>query len=1146
MTFFYEKPAILHGFNSERHHLIEASAGTGKTYTIEHLVIELILQGVPMPKILVVTFTEKATGELKRRIRGLLHKLTLFTEESEAPTDLNTCWRLDETAKHRLETALLEIDEASIDTIHAYCNRILNEFAFENGRLLEMEQVDTHLMFEDLFFEYLRTDLLSKDVIGQSILKDYLEENPEGLIHLKSGRYKKPLTHLAGELVRKKALFLPDEEACKSAFESWHAGFLARDRQACLDELDRLNIHGGSLKSIKKLFVEMMGVFSDGGLGWIKGLSWFNQQKKSDRKTNKKKLSPANWKFNAKPKPGRINSLEQVSSELVGLFEGAASLLAYACPVEAFLLKRIVPGLRKLIREEKERRGWYDFDDMISMVAEGLRDPNHTALLDSLRGKHGHALIDEFQDTDEDQWTIFSTVFLKSDDHRLYLIGDPKQAIYGWRGADIHTYLRARDEIRRANGLVHRLQKNYRSSPGMVHGINRIFGHESLFQGEVRYDRKILPGLETRLIGEDGPAIRCLQLEPEADETLSSMDERNGFGYWIADEIATLLRREDLRPPDEERIQPKHIAVLVRSRFDAEHLGKILAEYDVPFAFYKQAGLFQTREAHDFYDLLYAIENHTDEAAAFKALLTRFFHVELNELLRIPVLPDAYRASLAEWRQSIYRYRDFRSLFNTIFSETKIFERLLFTRDAEREVTNYEHISDILKREGMGLDLKQLLRVLKGYMNSGAGVDQDLLRLETEKEAVQIMTIHAAKGLEFPIVFVHRANSSKAKTKPYNEYHDPDRGRVIDLAKNHDDAEAKELRDENERLAYVALTRAKYQLILTHPPLNGEANATGSVLESSLKALRQEGLQSDIRFETRVYAGPPQKKYPASDRDATSPGPNTSIGVSTLDYRALLEERNRLHMTSYTRLAHRQAGESGLSSGAPGGLWRYDETVATGLQETTTLPKGKDTGICLHEILERTPELKVSEYAPNRYEDWSGDPDVSGILKQGLKPFGLEKHQDSVSWIIWKALTTELLKGIAVGALSDKDRLHEIDFHFPIESSRGETMFTGSIDLAFRRDDRFYFADWKTDTLEDYRTPALRKKVRADYWVQVQIYLWAMLRWLRIEDKTDYEARFGGMFYLFLRGFPSERGVYFHRPSWDEVQGFMRELARSA
>lgn len=1130
----YARPHILNEIDPHNHHLIEASAGAGKTYTIEHLVIELLLRGVKLKKILLVTFTDKATQELRDRIRSKIRELVDFT----GATDSQDYWELNDAAKALLGDALFEFEEASIETIHGYCNTVLREFAFENHLRFEMEQKNKKQVLQDLFHEHLRQSVLAKDSPLRQLLADYLAEHPNGLDLSEDMGFKQTLMQKAEKLATIKAWLLPDLARTDLVWREWREWFL---NQPEISDIARLNLSKAHLTLISEVYASMRANLME-NLVLSDVFTWMDQNEKGLNLL----VKPKDWKFNktrAKGAENPIMSLAEVPEQILALAKETMKLCKVSCSLEARLLLNLMPGLEEALAKKKALKGWFDFDDMISLVAKGLVGEGGDRLRDALRKKHSHALIDEFQDTDNDQWTIFSKVFLGSETHRLFLIGDPKQAIYRFRGADVHTYLDARDAIQRIGGRVIELGENFRSSPELIDGVNTVFSDPQLFKGRIQFQPVAAGKPDNRLTDGGEPAITCLF----PDGVCTSGDAKNLFAVEIADRIQDLL----MNPPglpEGRPLAPRDIAILTRSRQEAERVGVALAQKGVAYAFYKQGGLFKTREAEEFYALLSAIENYRDDAHIFKALLTRFFPVDLEDLLKWRTAPEKYREWLTHWHKQIYLDRDYRALFGDIFEKTGLMERLLFLNDAEREVTNYEHLADILKQEGARLDLKQLLRRFKDFMEEKFEQDQDLLRLESESEAVQIMTIHASKGLEFPIVFLYGAYSTRSRPDWYHDFHDDEKGRVLDLGLNHADAHLKEKQDELERLYYVALTRAKFRLYITHNPPK-KLTKTSHVLSGPLLRLQEMGSHGAIQFQTVVPHAPEGagQQIPApGSLHGWSPKP-PDFGAASNRLREMRYERDLFRMTSYTRLAHHGPMETGLlAEGVTPQIQGLDEAPDAPSAQVLDLPKGRQTGICLHEILERVVDLKTTEFED--MEAWRDDENTRNVITPYLKRAGLAGFYETSAAVVWHALKNAVIEDQSVGGLPPGDRLHEIDFYYPVQKDWGNRQQTiilnGSIDLAFRHQDRHYFADWKSDTLEDYRPSALHIKVQEDYHIQIKIYLWAMLRWLGIADQDAYESKFGGLFYLFLRGMVGGDGVYFYRPDWDEALKYRAALEK--
>lgn len=1131
-----EKPAILARAGlRQRDCLIEASAGTGKTFTIEHLVVDLLIEeGANLGQILVVTFTEKATQELRRRIlqkiRAILAQVAQASPKAPMPTGPH--WRIDDRVQRHLQEATHALEAANISTIHGFCNAVLREFAFENGLPFQLEQVDANHLLADVYPRFLRRHVLGASGARAARVTQYLQQQANGL----DMQNRHGLFALLRSLLNKPATLLPDLETARAKTEQ----LCTQWSNVVEPDWHKVNIRANYRAGLAEDWQTLAQAIRDQGDA-LDILCELTAAARSGKNTLFSE--PAAWSFN-KAKPGMINGAEDLAPRLLEWLANLREVVAMGCEPDKVLVIELLPHLAAMLREEKEQRAQIDFNDMIHLVAETLRGSEGVALCHALRSKYRYALIDEFQDTDADQWTIFSNVFLTSDHHRLYLIGDPKQAIYSFRGADIHVYLAARQALLDRGGLLLSLADNYRSSAAILDGINALFAVPHFFGEGIAYQAVGCgkPTLTAKGVAE--PAVQLLQLTHRGEHRLKIADVHQAYCDWMAAEIKTLLASLIIHTgeDDERPVRPKDIAILVRKRQEALLVGEALDQAGIAYAFYKQSGLFQSPEALDMLDMLHAIAHPHDESACLRALLTPFFPLGFEELTALPMVPDEYRHWFASWHQMVERYRDVRRLFDDIFDKTRIMERRFLLAGDERAITNYEHLADILQREGAHCNMRQLLRLLRDYVEERRQTGNDaLLRLESAREAVQIMTVHASKGLEFPVVFVFGGFTAGRATQ-FHEFHDPIHGRIIDLGRQHDDAHAREQDLENRRLGYVALTRAALRLYL--PYLSDDTYAVKGAYASILQRLqamtsRHFGRQErDITDFTQVAA----VATPA--HDTPSPPPLT-LPQQRLDYDRLLVRKNRFTTASYTRLTQQHETDTSLF----GEGWRrervQDERDDLAGTAAMVLPKGRETGICLHEILESVTALAVHQFSRDEFLRWERQESVQRLLNERLTPFELEHVQDTVAEIVWHALTQPVIDQIAVGDLAPEDRLHEVDFFYPMVGDRGvKTMLNGSIDLVFRHEGIYYFADWKSDSLETYDATYLHQKVQRDYQLQIEIYTWAMLRWLGISDEADYEQRFGGVLYLFLRGMTRGEGIYRYRPRWQDVQQYHSNLLR--
>ncbi|HEY0839893.1 MAG TPA: UvrD-helicase domain-containing protein, partial [Vulgatibacter sp.] len=403
----YAKPLILRTLPKDRHVVVEASAGTGKTYTLEHLVVDLILTtDVTIAQVLVVTFTERATGELRQRVRAILQRLLDLRKDDPNAAGLpdDACWILDDQARARLERALRQFDTATISTIHGFCRRILTEHAFANQRLFAERNVDGREAFASAF----------RDTVREVLAVD---------------------------------------PACRPILETWLANWNVDQLEALLYEATRER-------------AELLPALDDA------------------------------WVDPGGAEEGPARDLAAIDADVVRL--------------ESLAVQRFLPLVVERLERRKREQGLFDFDDMLGLVRRSLSGEHGEALARILRGRYAVALIDEFQDTDEVQWEIFRRVFFDgAGDTRLYVIGDPKQAIYRFRGADVETYLSAKAEILGAGGARVALLDNYRSTRSLIDAYNSILDQgapEPFFTSEgIDYAEPVACGnRDLRLMGPGG------------------------------------------------------------------------------------------------------------------------------------------------------------------------------------------------------------------------------------------------------------------------------------------------------------------------------------------------------------------------------------------------------------------------------------------------------------------------------------------------------------------------------------------------------------------------------------------------------------------------------------------------------------------
>lgn len=1137
---FYPKPDILYQkLKTARVALIEASAGTGKTYTMEHLVVDLILKGHKVESLLVVTFTEKATRELKRRVRDKLIEIRDLKPGMGKDLDPDCCWLVDEAAKKRIHRALLDFDNAAISTIHGFCNRVLGEYAFEQGRPGNMQQVRIENVLLDWFVLFLRRHILAADHPASPLVAGYLATHPNALTWSRGS-----LLSTMKRVVGKQARVFPDLATLKKTLAAFRRVLPMID----LEAVERFNINARTKKTLLAAVAELKAcaVRDDGSLSFIGEAAALKAEWTAT--TNDYLFGVKPLKFNGKAKAGQINADSDLPAwwyELLGVMEQ----LRPFCHLSGTITALLLPEFQGFVAAEKRRRGWFDFDDMILGVSHWVREDE--TFVAGLRERYSCALVDEFQDTDGEQWRIFSRVFLESPDHTLYLVGDPKQAIYRFRGADLGTYRRAKEEVSRSGGLIVSLDSNFRSSQPMVAAYNAVF--ELGFQFEGSYQPIQAQRADLAFADPGEPTLEWIRLDDDEEKVPSgTLTER--YAQALAARFRTLLgETEGLKKLAGSGkahgipVQAKHCAVLVRARGDMEIVAEAFRKQGVPFAFYNQGGLFASREAAQLYHLLKAVDREMDEGALRRAAVGDFFALSLTELGESHEVPVAIVEFLAELRRIWRENRGYHRFFDLLFEGTKILERHLLD-DNERAVTNYRHLADLLVAEGRFRDLGGLIEWLRRRLEGHEVDDEDLLRLETEKQAVQLMTIHASKGLEFDVVAVVPKFSSRTAPSAYFEITDASGVKHLDFAKlSVEEAEAED-EAENYRLLYVALTRASLKMIL---PLTAaqKAGRFNPVVDAYYLGHESLGSPWVRTYPWRVVAEGTFVPVEDSVQQILSFDVAGSLPPDRFDYAGFLRTRNRTRLTNYTRIAHHEEDRASLSLDR---VRRAEDEVALvedfdpiTAEAEGVMPKGRDTGICLHELLEHVDGF-FPDGTPDDFRAWTVIPATAERALSILSKYGLESYLDQALEMVWQACARPIMAGIRLADLDSGQRLHEVDFFFPVshglENQTADVFLNGSIDLVLNVDGRVYFADWKSDSLKDWEPKALARRVEEHYQIQVEIYAVAVMKWLGIADEETYRRRMGGVYYVFLRGLDSGNGVYHFLPSWSDVLTYAERL----
>lgn len=1155
------------------HAVIEASAGTGKTYTIERLVLRLLEEGVPLEQILLVTFTEKATGELKGRLRALLERGT--------------------SQQQPLRAALDNFDQAPVFTIHAFCRRLLAEYALDQGQDLRPELVNDDSLLEGALREVQRRIWRQDFGAGlQGILE--LAEYRQG----SADRWDKKVCEVA-KWYRPECghLLLPDvrpddldlqtrEQECRLfvARLHEHAGPLPTDPEAhgWIEDFQRVQmLPQVKSKRIYKYLVPL--------------LSWLSDPRTADEPLRSflefQTLIAANFKDNGFEQRGfeaffdklpeeacaevkeRCRGLGCVIEELER-FRRAGAVHRLADQLAIYTIRKV----QEQLAAHKQARGLISFDDMIARVEEGLdpeRNPRARHFHELLQRRFRYAIVDEFQDTDPLQWRIFRHLFLEGmrDGSRLVVVGDPKQAIFGFRGADLPTYIVAAREMEATFAATKTtLEENWRSLPELLEPLNRLFGQSGWFaQG----------GLAYRPVRAPAPALRNTVLHEDRTERspLNAIDlrhvptlkkARNRFGTFVATEIEHLVSK-GIRfghKGESKSLNYGDIALLVFKRKEADAAVEALRAAGIPYSFYKLPGLWDSEEAEHLRLVLEALADPEDQAALRAALLTRFFRLSPEQLALCEDIPQRHpvRLLFQEWLGFVEE-RHWSALFQSLLEKTGVLFHDLRQGELDRRASNFRFLISALEEAAYqgNLDLLQLLDFMKNPPRRGGDPLEDYQPIETERSKVQIMTVHASKGLEFPIVFL-AGGFTRAQFSDFATYRTDDGRRVFDLdaGASANQAQAQEELAEQRRLLYVAMTRAMLKLYvpLTKPDLDKQRFA-GPVATLLTPALAKADLVKLGRKHAAMFVPPalrPSRKKEGKGERANVGATADKIEVAGDLFPSIPADvsRRRIVLRSFSSL-HRASARK-LLEGA-----HFSEVPPRADDDPDTPEdplRGTVFGEIVHLALENVDFQEVARAADAEALLQEGSPCRAALedpITQHLAKVRSRLPTDQlkeacrrqVAALVWKALHTPLTGlGGPLHTVAAADRLHELEFLFPQRA--GETppeevrleegFLTGFMDLVVRRQGLYFLVDWKTNLLEAYDQETVAQAMdESDYHRQYRLYLQALARWLERLHGPGFDpvSHLGGVYYLFLRGLNGKdesTGVFFHRPTAEDLR----------
>lgn len=1178
--------------------LIEASAGTGKTYTIGSLYLRLLLQAgeknfsrpLNVEEILVVTFTEMATEELKQKIReritDAIQKLSAYSE-----TQSDSAFKNDEfltalsrhiedipLAIQRLKLAEQNMDLAAIFTIHGFCRRMLMQYAFHSGVHFNLElmkdQSDLLKQFTNEFWRehfyplpfemanFIAQELKSPDSV-LAVLKNDIGKNFDA--ELENGHFLTLSLETLLEKVAKQRHIIDKLKQTWQENEREIKDFIAQELQN-----KRLNGNKYRANHLPGYYARVAA--------WVKNktahllsediVKYFTQ-------------SALNANAAKDKKPNRSTVLEELDQWVTEFQQTISPDL-----LRKLILFHYRQGIQQKLLEYKRNHQEKSFDDLLRLLYEALQNEQGDQLAEMIRFQYPFAMIDEFQDTDAQQYGIFSKIYRENQGNNtgFIMIGDPKQAIYRFRGADIFTYLKAAEQADKRFDLM----KNYRSEQRVVEGVNQLFDFPQL---PFIYDSiEFMPvGARTDhrqfyLKGEQEPAYR-FYLTEEKDGKLDKIALAQtcaiSIQHWLksaAENQAIFQGDKDSQP-----LQAANIAVLVRDRYEAASVKTALQQRGIASVFLSdQSSVFDSRIAKELVLVLKACLN-VAERPILNAIATALFGLTAAEIHQIHHNEEDWQRwadSFAQYQQTWQR-QGVLPMLHRLLLEQGIAERLLGLPSGERDLTDFLHLAEILQQASTLNNSEAALLSWFEKQIQGEGRQEAQIRLESERQLVKIVTIHKSKGLEYDLVwlpFLAVPSRDPNQSAHINLYYSKDDDKVLwDMENRHLDKLTEETFAEELRLLYVALTRAKYQMAFALP---AEFDKKWNPL---LYVLSRGEIGKNLTLSQTYSTHSLLNEFKATVPDRTSVSIEPATQLVELPPLAFSSSQDVLcaakfqghieqnwHITSFTGIEQKHRWMHYLNESAVKKSAVFDEAkdydsqaipqnpseILTALspekeQIISALPRGTQVGTLLHRYLEKNDFIALTHEATleKLCQELQLDVELIPLLQQWFEQIVQTPLSQSHGIKLIELAKSDCIKEMSF-YLSIQENFDVKGFnqslqayhHLPSESLQFEDiqgMIRGTIDLVFRHQGRYYLLDYKSNFLgeswADYAPQCLEKAMlHHHYDWQYLLYTLALHRYLKsVDSHYDYERDFGGVFYLFLRGMNGEpqSGVFFDRPS---------------
>ncbi|PNN11953.1 exonuclease V subunit beta [Acinetobacter sp. FDAARGOS_131] len=1196
-------------------HLIEASAGTGKTYTLSSLMVRIFLEKYLPGQVIATTFTRAAAAELKSRIRARLVETYRYLDAKRSLTEKEILLQAEQESdlllqhvlKHfatriayaceRLKLVIDQLDELFVGTLDSFSQKLLREFAFESGKIERAQITDdaktySRQLIHDVLREWIQsqpqTVIDALYLAGELKSVDSFVKLVEDSLNFSSAHFKLPekptiqfeqlaqLKQLAAEIdisLLEPYYSLDGEHYKHVSGTIFRNGAFNKLFSECLPQLlqvlkqsDSILVFDGSLAVQRELVFKFLGQLAD-------------------QKIFKKCPAEISDGFYQHP---CIQQIQQLFGVLKNYAEQFDQLDIY---LKAYLCVEV----KKRLPQVLQNKGETTFSQQIRTLSEALKGEQGQRFAVFVQARYPLILVDEFQDTNQDQDDMLASIWRHPERYQkgcMIMVGDRKQAIYGFRGGDMLTFLNAYKDIQAKHGREYKLIHNHRSVADLVEVVDALFQRQIDFGEQVQYD-PIRAGTRPHpvLIDQNQPnpyPLRWLMLkdkETEAQQVAWKIRDllnqsHAGQLYFQKDAQTQTLNEDDIA------VLSRNHDGLDKVQFELERLG---IRVNRP----SKRSVFDCTIAQDVGALLTAILHPYDEAKVKRALISRLFAMDLKQLLQLEQTAEGLSQFMTGFDaiRELWSAQGFLVAWQQCLNQFGIWKNLVAvqSKDNERVVVNLRHLTEILSQHSEKYQGAQnLYHWYLKQLQSPLDREWELERRLSSEAGVQLMTIHQSKGLEFKIVFLLGADKPFRENNKTLNFSTQDitvpesaqtlTQRVVAIADKTylNETELKQHEEralaEQNRLWYVALTRASHRVYALLQDTDGK-----SVSGLAFWKNRAEPFQHRCCTDEIILEQPPAARHL-----------NQNINIIEIQAQHFPDQRFYSRgKTSFSYLAQHlrhKVGTDLLASQSHEAVLAEDEldqvisVEAPAAQPISWIksnfPRGTLAGNFLHEIFEhidfQCSDEWVSEIRRRFKNDYSSL--WQDLLIKYQESFPEEQEAEyslyhAVAEWLQEILSTPLYQGFRLNqlqpehylsecpfylALSDRvlamKRIHQLFAEYGMEmpellEARSARYLNGSIDLVYFDGQRYHIADYKSnylgENLADYSVESIAQSMSlASYWLQAGLYLVALHRYLKVKMQNyDIEQHLGGATYLYLRGMngEAEQGYYYWQPSTEFV-----------